>query len=156
MRWQNLSENTHLLLRKNKASEKLKPFVRPKYAFYLGLILLALSQEKDALGGLLFGLLLNIMGTPLSDTYMQQAYPNTGETEARAILKAMMLFYLRILVLTAIIFFVLNFFGKKLFGTLSANLTYDIRKILYSKILSKNIGFFDFPENSSSVLSTIM
>ena len=36
------------------------------------------------------------------------------------------------------------------------NLTFDIRKILYLSILKKNIGFFDFQENSTPVLSTIM
>ena len=36
------------------------------------------------------------------------------------------------------------------------NLTFDIRKMLYVNILKKNIGFFDFPENSTPVLSTVM
>jgi len=39
---------------------------------------------------------------------------------------------------------------------MSYNLTYDIRKNLYEKILVKNIGYFDFPENSTFVLSGIM
>ena len=46
--------------------------------------------------------------------------------------------------------------GKLLFGVLSYNLTFDIRKLLYSKILVKNIGFFDFAENSTPVLSGVM
>jgi len=46
--------------------------------------------------------------------------------------------------------------GKRLFGMLSYNLTYDIRKNLYESVLVKNIGYFDFPENSTFVLSGIM
>jgi hypothetical protein len=39
---------------------------------------------------------------------------------------------------------------------ISYNLTYDVRKDLYESILVKNIGYFDFPENSTYVLSGIM
>ena len=39
---------------------------------------------------------------------------------------------------------------------LSYNITYDIRKELYANILSKNIGYFDFSENSTPVLSSVM
>ena len=46
--------------------------------------------------------------------------------------------------------------GKLLFGVISYNITYDIRKRLYETVLVKNIGYFDFPENSVPVLSGIM
>jgi len=53
-------------------------------------------------------------------------------------------------------FLVANFIGKRFFGMLSYNITYDIRKELYANILSKNIGYFDFSENSTPVLSSVM
>jgi len=45
---------------------------------------------------------------------------------------------------------------KKCFGTLGNNVTLEVRKLLYRKILEKNIGFFDFPENGTSVLTSSM
>jgi hypothetical protein len=45
---------------------------------------------------------------------------------------------------------------KKCFGTLGNNVTFEVRKLLYRKILEKNIGFFDFPENGTSVLTSSM
>jgi hypothetical protein len=47
-------------------------------------------------------------------------------------------------------------FGRRFFGIISYNITYDIRKKLYNEILVKDIGYFDFPENSTPVLSGIM
>jgi len=46
--------------------------------------------------------------------------------------------------------------GRRLFGIISYNITYDIRRKLYENILVKNIGYFDFPENSTPVLSGVM
>ena len=45
---------------------------------------------------------------------------------------------------------------KKSFGTLGNNVTYKVRSILYSKILQKHIGYFDFPDHGSSVLTSAM
>jgi hypothetical protein len=42
------------------------------------------------------------------------------------------------------------------FGNLGENVTLKIRKELYFKILEKNIGWFDFRENGSSVLTSAM
>lgn len=47
-------------------------------------------------------------------------------------------------------------FGSKLFGKISYNVTYDIKKRLYKSILVKNISYFDFPENTTPVLSSVM
>jgi ABC-type multidrug transport system fused ATPase/permease subunit len=47
-------------------------------------------------------------------------------------------------------------FSRLMFGMISYNITYDIRKRLYENILVKNIGYFDFPENSTPVLSGVM
>ena len=47
-------------------------------------------------------------------------------------------------------------FGRRLFGIISYNITYDIRQKLYNEILVKDIGYFDFPENSTPVLSGVM
>jgi len=64
--------------------------------------------------------------------------------------------YAKVLVVCAVITYFFTSNGLRLFGIMSYNLTYDIRKNLYEKILVKNIGYFDFPENSTFVLSGIM
>jgi ATP-binding cassette subfamily B (MDR/TAP) protein 1 len=46
------------------------------------------------------------------------------------------------------------FTQKISFSTLGNNVTVEIRKILYSNILQKNIGWFDDRENAPSVLTS--
>jgi ATP-binding cassette subfamily B (MDR/TAP) protein 1 len=48
-------------------------------------------------------------------------------------------------------------FGQKLtFGTLGEKVTLKIRRMLYSNILEKNIGWFDEKENAPGQLSTVL
>jgi ABC-type multidrug transport system fused ATPase/permease subunit len=100
--------------------------------------------------------LLGILGAPLDDAYMQKAFPNTGETEATKILEYMIKYWVFILFIAAAIYFAFQFLGKKFFGILSYNLTYDIRKLLYVNVLKKNIGFFDHAENATPVLTGVL
>ena len=48
------------------------------------------------------------------------------------------------------------FIAKKAIGTLGENVTLSVRKVLYTSIMSKNIGWFDHPENGTSVLTSAM
>jgi len=48
------------------------------------------------------------------------------------------------------------FTQKSSFGTLGNNVTLEVRKMLYSNIMQKNIGWFDDRENTPSVLTTII
>jgi ATP-binding cassette subfamily B (MDR/TAP) protein 1 len=45
---------------------------------------------------------------------------------------------------------------KTSFGTLGNNVTLEVRKLLYSNVMQKNIGWFDDRENTPSVLTTII
>ena len=87
---------------------------------------------------------------------MQKAFPNTGQTEATKILKYMVIYWILIMMGAAFVYFVFQSLGKILFGILSYNLTFEMRKMLYVKVLTKNIGFFDFAENSTPVLSGVL
>lgn len=42
------------------------------------------------------------------------------------------------------------------FGRLGANVTIEVRKMLYESILRKNIGWFDNRDNAVSVLTSAM
>ena len=59
-------------------------------------------------------------------------------------------------VIIAWIVLVTYFIAKKSYGTLGENVTLGVRKDLYSSIMSKNIGWFDHPENGTSVLTSAM
>lgn len=47
-------------IKEKKSWDRLKPFIRPKYALYLGVLFLGISQEKEIVGGLAFGSLLGL------------------------------------------------------------------------------------------------
>ena len=68
----------------------------------------------------------------------------------------MIVYWVIVLIIAAFIYLILQTLGKLFFGMLSYNLTYDIRKLLYVNILTKNIGFFDHSENSTPVLSGVL
>ena len=52
--------------------------------------------------------------------------------------------------------FLFGLIGKYSFGLIGENVTLRIRQLLYSKILTKNIGWFDDKENAPGVLSASM
>jgi ABC-type multidrug transport system fused ATPase/permease subunit len=50
-----------------------------------------------------------------------------------------------------------GYMGKSyIFSYLGENVTLKIRQRIYESILEKNIGWFDFQENQSSVLTSVM
>ena len=42
------------------------------------------------------------------------------------------------------------------FGFIGENITLKIRKVLYNKLLEKEIGFYDFRQNKHSVLTQVL
>ena len=52
--------------------------------------------------------------------------------------------------------FVLTYTYKLLFGIIGENQTMDVRRELFRNILYKHIGWFDKPENSSGVLTSLL
>jgi len=139
-----------------KGFDKLWPLVKPKYVMFIGIIFLGIGSVNAIVIGTVMGKFMGVLSAPLQNDLMQKLYPNTGFTKAEDILKYEILLLTKILVVTAVVTYIFTSNGKRLFGMLSYNLTYGIRKNLYESILVKNIGYFDFPENSTFVLSGIM
>ena len=52
--------------------------------------------------------------------------------------------------------FIGQFCSKWCFGNLGENVTLEVRKLLYKSILRKHIGFHDFRDNGTSVLTSAM
>ena len=55
-----------------------------------------------------------------------------------------------------VVLFFSSFYRFYSFATLGFSVTTKIRKLLYSKILEKNMGWFDDREHATSVLTTTM
>jgi ABC-type multidrug transport system fused ATPase/permease subunit len=83
-------------------------------------------------------------------------YPNSGETTPQNIVKYEITLFALLMIGISFFGFIAQSIGRMNFGIVSYNVTYDIRKKLYETILKKNIGYFDYQENSTPVLSGIM
>lgn len=60
-----------------------------------------------------------------------------------------------ILIMAGVLYF--GYMGKSyIFSYLGENVTLKIRQLIYESILQKNIGWFDFQDNQSSVLTSVM
>jgi hypothetical protein len=66
-------------IKNETAYDKLKPFIRPKWAFYLGVLFMGLSQIKEVFSGMGIGAMIGLLGAPLNRDYMKTNYPNTGK-----------------------------------------------------------------------------
>jgi ATP-binding cassette subfamily B (MDR/TAP) protein 1 len=97
-----------------------------------------------------------ILSTPFDLKVLQKLYPNSGKDTPKDIVKYEITLYCSLMVGIAVVGYLFIAIGKFLFGIISYNITYDIRKKLYETILVKNIGYFDHPENSTFVLSGVM
>jgi len=132
------------------------PYQQPMYALYFGILTLGLSKVNAIITAIVMGSFMSIVSIPFDSGMLTKLYPNSGETEGAKILEWVITRYVILLVAAGFAYLFLNFVGKRFFGMLSYNITYVIRKELYSNILTKNIGYFDFPENSTPVLSSVM
>jgi ABC-type multidrug transport system fused ATPase/permease subunit len=64
--------------------------------------------------------------------------------------------YAGLICVVSVSVFCSGFVQKILFSSLGEKVTIEIRMLLYKKILSKNIGWFDLRENSTGILSSTM
>ena len=65
-------------------------------------------------------------------------------------------FYTLLICVVAVAVFTSGYIQKKFFCLLGEEVTFEVRKLLYKKILMKNIGWFDLRENSTGILSSTM
>jgi hypothetical protein len=68
-----------------------------------------------------------LLATPMEIKVMSAIYPDTGELTGAKILEYMITYWVLILVASGAAFLCFNFIGKRFFGMLSYNITYDIR-----------------------------
>ena len=123
---------------------RLLPYNNPKVLIVLGLVLSAINGATQPIFGIIFSKLLTVLMQPIPDDVAKEKLQE----------ELMFLIGMTAIIGVAVL---IGLTGSKFcFGTLGENVTLDVRKLLYEKILRKHIGFHDFKENQSSALTSAM
>jgi len=124
----------------------------PKILILIGLICIVPSGLANPICGIAFAKILTLLSIPVP--FLK--YIDPAGVGGTTYMKNEIIFWSIVMLIIAGVCFFSFSITKKCFGTLGNNLTLTVRKILYAKILEKNIGFFDHPENGTSVLTNAM
>lgn len=131
---------------------KLMKYNNPKILLVIGLFCTIPSGLSNPICGIAFAKILSLLSIPVE--FLKFLDPDgIGGFDY---LKSEVTFWSIVMLIIAGICFFSFSLTKKCFGTLGNNVTLEVRKILYAKILEKNIGYFDHPEHGSSVLTSAM
>lgn len=101
------------------------------------------------------------LGVPFEYMYVfteEKAFENKLDNIARGkeVLEETITLYCVGLTALGAMTFVTVFVSYKMWNLLGTNLTIELRKDLYDAILEKDIGWFDFPDNGVSVITSAM
>jgi len=131
---------------------KLMEFNNPKILIAIGLLCTIPSGLANPICGIAFAKILSLLSIPVN----LLKYIDPEGKGGYQYLKTEIVFWSIVMLIIAGVCFFSFSISKKCFGTLGNNVTIEVRKLLYGKILEKNIGFFDHPENGTSVLTSAM
>ena len=127
------------------------PYQKPCVLIFVACISSTFTAAAQPVTGIIFSKLLTLLTYPepllISDDGLTTGYVYLEEQ-----IKVQSI-YMAIL---AVVTFLSSFGGKNSYGNLGENVTLCVRKILYEKILRKNIGWFDQRDNGVSVLTSAM
>ena len=124
----------------------------PKIYIILGVLMTIPSGLANPVCGIAFAKILSLLSIPVD--YLK--YIDPAKVGGIQYMKSEVIFWSIVMVIIAGICLISFSVTKKCFGTLGNNVTLEVRKVLYNKILEKHIGFFDHPENGTSVLTSSM
>ena len=111
--------------------------------------------------GIIFSQFITFLGVPFKYMYIlndeqKLASDALNDVRGKEILEDKISEYCLYLTAIAGVTAVSYFTSYKMFILLGTNLTNEVRKDLYDAILEKDIGWFDFPENGVSVITSAM
>lgn len=137
-----------------KTSEltKLMVYNNPKFLMIIGLFMIIPNSLANPVCGIAFAKILTLLSVPVE--YL--AFIDPSKVGGNEYLKAEIIYWSAFMLAIAFVLFISMGTTKKCFGTLGNIVTFEVRKLLYRRILEKNIGFFDHPENGTSVLTSSM
>lgn len=122
---------------------KLLPYNKPVIFIVVALIASANNGSAMPLFGLVFAKMLALLSIP-PDMFEDNHLKNEIHK------------YCLYMTIVACLVGIGSFLQRYTFGSLGNKVTYKIRDLLYSKILEKNIGWFDHRDNGPSVLTSAM
>lgn len=131
---------------------KLLRWNNPKVLIFIGALLNAFNGFIQPVSGIFMSKLLSLMSLPTA--YLVDK--NDPSIKGMVYLEQEIKFWVILYAIVGAVIFFTYFFAKKAFGTLGENVTLSVREVLYSSIMQKNIGWFDHPENGTSVLTSAM
>mmetsp|Transcript_39000 Transcript_39000/g.59342 ORF Transcript_39000/g.59342 Transcript_39000/m.59342 type:complete len:297 (-) Transcript_39000:1404-2294(-) len=129
--------------------KKVLPYNRPRIFIFVAIISSLVNGAVMPCFGIILSRLLGSLSMPIE--YWSFYYTEEGDS-----LEADIILHVKYILLIAFISLFFGHFQKFSFGKLGANITDKLRKLLYAKILEKNLGWFDERENSTSVLTSAM
>lgn len=122
----------------------------PKWLIIPALMAVATCGFTQPFFGWIFSKLMQVMTLPVS--YMKKLHGDRWDDVLKDEVTTLTLYTCGI----ALAMFV-GYIGKSyIFSYLGENVTMKVRQELYKSILMKHMGFFDFQENQSSVLTSAM
>ena len=139
----------------------MRKYVDPWSAVVLGVVMSFLNGCTSPIVGILFSEFITFLGVPFQFMFIvndEQELDSLQSNIARGkeILEDKIGEYCLYLVAISGVTAISYFTSYKMFILLGTNLTNEVRKDLYDAILEKDIGWFDFPENGVSVITSAM
>jgi len=134
---------------------KLLPYNKPVIFIVVALIASANNGSAMPLFGLVFAKMLALLSIPPDMFDLKNPLDGTAIFEDNY-LKNEIHKYCLYMAIVACFAGIGSFLQRYMFGSLGNKVTYKIRDLLYSKILEKNIGWFDHRDNGPSVLTSAM
>ena len=141
--------------------KNLKKYVNPWGAVFLGIFMACLNGCQSPCIGIVFSKFMTYLGVPFEFLWAfndEKRLPTKAENIARGkeILEERVNMYCLIITTISCIILMSYFVANKMWNLLGTNLTVQLRKDLYDAILEKDIGWFDFPDNGVSVITSAM
>ena len=134
---------------KTKPFRKLLPYNKPAWKIIVAILASANNGAAMPIFGVILAKTLGLLSLPLYA--FDILYP--GEDDY---LKNKIHEYCLWMTIVACMSGIGSFLQRYMFGSLGNTVTHQIRDLLYSKIVEKNIGWFDFRDNGPSVLTSSM
>jgi len=137
-------------LRKKSDFAKVMSYNHPKILIIPACLAVSACGFSQPLFGWIFSKIMQTMTLPVA--YLKIIHGDGWKDHLKSEVTDLSMYTVYI----AIAMF-LGYMGKSyIFGYLGENVTMKVRQVLYNSILEKHIGFFDFQENQSSVLTSAM
>lgn len=136
---------------------KIWKYNEPKYYMFLGILGCFMAGAVFPVFGIQYSFVISMLTQPLyllPVTYNAD-FKDEFETPENFVMRMLnnTVIWMIGLAAASLIGFIIRFIG---FGTLSENVTQQVRKELYAAVLEKHMGWFDNRDHATGVITTAM